>query len=105
VASRVGQCCWQGWQAAFVGGLSVSSHSLPLLPYCLFSYSLAKPFDPGCPAPQPPQPLQAERTQAFLLFTKCPAGVLLCTDVAARGLDFPAVTDIVQFDPPGEAAE
>ena len=49
--------------------------------------------------------LQGERTQAFLLFTKCPAGVLLCTDVAARGLDFPAVTDIVQFDPPGEAAE
>lgn len=49
--------------------------------------------------------LQAERTKAFLTFTKCPAGVLLCTDVAARGLDFPAVTDIVQFDPPGEAAE
>ncbi|KAL4427451.1 hypothetical protein ABPG77_000740 [Micractinium sp. CCAP 211/92] len=48
---------------------------------------------------------QGDRTQAFLTFTKCPAGVLLCTDVAARGLDFPAVTDIVQFDPPGEAAE
>ena len=26
-------------------------------------------------------------------------------DVAARGLDFPAVTTIVQFDPPGDAAE
>ncbi|PRW60362.1 DEAD-box ATP-dependent RNA helicase 17 [Chlorella sorokiniana] len=48
---------------------------------------------------------QSERTAAFLAFTKAPAGVLLCTDVAARGLDFPAVTDIVQFDPPGEAAE
>ncbi|EFN59565.1 hypothetical protein CHLNCDRAFT_56430 [Chlorella variabilis] len=47
----------------------------------------------------------AERTAAFLRFARCAAGVLLCTDVAARGLDFPAVTDIVQFDPPGEAAE
>jgi ATP-dependent RNA helicase DDX31/DBP7 len=33
------------------------------------------------------------------------AGVLLCTDVAARGLDFPAVTTIVQYDPPGDPAE
>ncbi|GAB4822270.1 hypothetical protein N2152v2_009316 [Parachlorella kessleri] len=48
---------------------------------------------------------QAERTEAFLRFSRCPAGVLLCTDVAARGLDFPAVTTILQFDPPGEAAE
>jgi len=31
--------------------------------------------------------------------------VLVCTDVAARGLDFPAVTSIVQFDPPGEVSE
>ncbi len=27
--------------------------------------------------------------------------MLLCTDVASRGLDFPAVTTIVQYDPPG----
>jgi superfamily II DNA/RNA helicase len=32
-------------------------------------------------------------------------GVLVSTDVAARGLDFPAVTHILQFDPPGEIAE
>ena len=57
------------------------------------------------PPSLPPSPLQSERTAAFLAFTKAPVGVLLCTDVAARGLDFPAVTDIVQFDPPGEAAE
>jgi len=31
--------------------------------------------------------------------------VLLCTDVAARGLNFPAVDWIVQFDPPSETRE
>jgi ATP-dependent RNA helicase DDX31/DBP7 len=48
---------------------------------------------------------QGERTSTLLRFTKATAGVLLCTDVAARGLDFPAVTCIVQFDPPGAAEE
>ena len=45
------------------------------------------------------------RTQTFLDFSRCTAGVLLCTDVAARGLDFPAVTHILQYNPPGEASE
>ena len=49
--------------------------------------------------------MQSARTQTFLDFTKCEAGVLLSTDVAARGLDFPSVTTIVQFDPPGEPSE
>lgn len=49
--------------------------------------------------------MQAVRTATFLEFSKCGAGVLLCTDVAARGLDFPSVTTIVQFDPPGEPSE
>lgn len=39
----------------------------------------------------------------------CPAQakscVLLCTDVAARGLDFPAVSTIIQYDPAGDPAE
>lgn len=48
---------------------------------------------------------QAVRTATFLEFSKCSSGVLLCTDVAARGLDFPSVTTIVQFDPPGEPSE
>jgi ATP-dependent RNA helicase DDX31/DBP7 len=49
--------------------------------------------------------MQSVRTATFLDFTKCKAGVLLSTDVAARGLDFPSVTTIVQFDPPGEPSE
>ena len=49
--------------------------------------------------------LQDMRTSTFLEFSKCKSGVLLCTDVAARGLDFPSVTAIVQFDPPGEPSE
>ena len=48
---------------------------------------------------------QAERMRTFLAFSRCAEGVLCCTDVAARGLDFPAVTCIVQYDPPGEASE
>lgn len=50
-------------------------------------------------------PWQTVRTQAFLEFGRCKRGLLICTDVAARGLDFPAVTHIVQFDPPGEPSE
>ena len=32
-------------------------------------------------------------------------GVLLCTDVAARGLDLPAVDWIVQYNPPTNNAD
>jgi ATP-dependent RNA helicase DDX31/DBP7 len=31
--------------------------------------------------------------------------VLVSTDVAARGLDFPSVTHILQYDPPGETSD
>lgn len=33
------------------------------------------------------------------------SALLLCTDVAARGLDFPQVKCIIQYDSPGEATE
>ena len=44
---------------------------------------------------------QSERTQAFRDFQTADTGILLCTDVAARGLDFPAVGAALQVDPPG----
>ena len=48
---------------------------------------------------------QGERVKAFLDYSRGASGILLCTDVAARGLDFPSVSFILQFDPPGEPAE
>ena len=48
---------------------------------------------------------QADRTASLLAYTKAESAVLFCTDVAARGLDFPAVSCILQFDPPGTAEE
>ncbi|CAI0416138.1 unnamed protein product [Linum tenue] len=43
---------------------------------------------------------QNAREKALAKFTSLTSGVLLCTDVAARGLDIPGVDYIVQYDPP-----
>ncbi|KAJ0979296.1 hypothetical protein J5N97_014770 [Dioscorea zingiberensis] len=43
---------------------------------------------------------QSVREKALVSFTALPSGVLLCTDVAARGLDIPGVDWILQYDPP-----
>ncbi|CAN1812112.1 DEAD-box ATP-dependent RNA helicase 18 [Linum perenne] len=43
---------------------------------------------------------QNAREKALAKFTSLTSGVLLCTDVAARGLDIPGVDCIVQYDPP-----
>lgn len=48
---------------------------------------------------------QQRRTAVFLEFVNAEKGVLLCTDVAARGLDIPAVDWIIQFDPPDDPKE
>ena len=45
---------------------------------------------------------QAKRTQTFFQFCNAKQATLLCTDVAARGLDIPEVDWIVQFDPPDD---
>ncbi|XP_039515733.1 probable ATP-dependent RNA helicase DDX31 [Pimephales promelas] len=48
---------------------------------------------------------QEERTEMYQEFSKCKTGILLCTDVAARGLDLPQVTWIIQYNPPVSAVE
>lgn len=45
---------------------------------------------------------QQKRTNTFFEFCNAKQGILVCTDVAARGLDIPAVDWIVQFDPPDD---
>ncbi|XP_076067018.1 putative ATP-dependent RNA helicase pitchoune isoform X2 [Oratosquilla oratoria] len=48
---------------------------------------------------------QVKRTNTFYQFCNADTGVLLCTDVAARGWDIPAVDWIVQYDPPDDPKE
>lgn len=48
---------------------------------------------------------QTKRTTTFNKFCKADTAILICTDVAARGLDIPSVDWIIQFDPPDEPKE
>ncbi|CAL9775292.1 unnamed protein product [Musa acuminata subsp. burmannicoides] len=55
----------------------------------------------GCPLiPLHGRMKQIAREKALASFTNLSSGVLLCTDVAARGLDIPGVDWILQYDPP-----
>lgn len=45
---------------------------------------------------------QQKRTATFFEFINASSGILICTDVAARGLDIPKVDWIIQFDPPDD---
>ncbi|RUP50073.1 P-loop containing nucleoside triphosphate hydrolase protein [Jimgerdemannia flammicorona] len=67
-----------------------------------------KPFAIGTVLPDVPlyrlhgELAQSIRTQVYLDFRKAATGVLFCTDVAARGLDLPDVTRIIQYDAPAD---
>ncbi|KAL1591947.1 ATP-dependent RNA helicase [Paraconiothyrium brasiliense] len=45
---------------------------------------------------------QQARTNRFFEFCNAQSGTLICTDVAARGLDIPEVDWVIQFDPPDD---
>jgi len=45
---------------------------------------------------------QEARRSTYLKFCEIPSGVLFCTDVAARGLDMPNISWIVQYDVPSD---
>jgi ATP-dependent RNA helicase DDX18/HAS1 len=48
---------------------------------------------------------QSKRTATFFEFCNAEKAIMLCTDIAARGLDIPKVDWIIQYDPPDEPTD
>ncbi|XP_020658301.3 ATP-dependent RNA helicase DDX55 [Pogona vitticeps] len=48
--------------------------------------------------------MKHKRNKIFTEFRKLPSGVLVCTDVMARGIDIPEVNWVLQYDPPSSAS-
>jgi ATP-dependent RNA helicase DDX31/DBP7 len=48
---------------------------------------------------------QVDRTQIFLRFCSAKSGILICTNVAARGLDLPEIDWSIQYDAPEDVSE
>ncbi|XP_004595466.2 ATP-dependent RNA helicase DDX55 [Ochotona princeps] len=48
--------------------------------------------------------MKHKRNKIFLEFRSLPSGVLVCTDVMARGIDIPEVNWVLQYDPPSSAS-
>ena len=47
--------------------------------------------------------MHTKRQELFARFSSSTSAVLMCTDVMARGVDFPGVDWVIQFDPPSSA--
>uniref|UniRef100_A0A8C0GW90 ATP-dependent RNA helicase n=1 Tax=Chelonoidis abingdonii TaxID=106734 RepID=A0A8C0GW90_CHEAB len=48
--------------------------------------------------------MKHKRNKIFTEFRKLPSGILVCTDVMARGVDIPEVNWVLQYDPPSSAS-
>ncbi|XP_054450369.1 ATP-dependent RNA helicase DDX55 [Pteronotus mesoamericanus] len=48
--------------------------------------------------------MKHKRNKIFAGFRKLQSGILVCTDVMARGIDIPEVNWVLQYDPPGSAS-
>lgn len=77
---------------------------IPLEPQVQFVYETFCKLHPGIPLLHlHGKQKQAKRLDIFQRFTSMKSAFLLATDIAARGLDFPAVDWVVQLDAPEDS--
>lgn len=48
---------------------------------------------------------QHRRAEILKKFCKCTRGILICTDVAARGIDMPNLDCVIQYNTPGSCVD